>query len=96
MSLPSDECPLCELPLDQCVHGNQKAARLDREMRGVRPADCTEGEDGPTIGASMPGTCQTCGGEIEVGEQITHISSGWVHARSKPEQQPNDVSFEGI
>lgn len=92
----SGHCEHCDMSKAYCPHGNAGAAQAVREefSRAARRTGCTEGEFGPTIDASIPGECVTCGGRIEVGSRITHISEGWVHADLPA--RSNDVSFEGF
>lgn len=88
-------CDLCEMTMAYCPHGNVEAARaVEAEFGHARHGDdCTGGEDGPTIEASIPGRCVTCDAKIEVGDRITHVTDGWVHA--KPERDETGL-FEGI
>lgn len=86
MSLDAEWCDHCEMVKMYCPHGNPGVAKPPR------PLDCTEGEDGPTIEASIPGECATCGDRIAKGDRITHVLDGWVHAA--PERKPS--SSEGL
>lgn len=90
-------CDLCDLPEAQCIHGNQRAARIDREMRG-RTSDLTI--DGPTIAATQKSPCPGCGEWIEEGEMIVHTVDGWAHQACgvNPDKAPEtDASmFDGI
>lgn len=86
-------CTLCEMQKAYCPHGNPTAAEaVAEEFSHARiSGDCTQGETGPTITAQIHSECVTCGREIDLGDRITHISDGWVHAR--PEEE---IDFGGI
>ena len=86
-------CLHCDMEKAYCPHGNPEAAKvIEQETQFRVRRDCTEGQDGPTIDASMEGRCVGCDGKIEVGDRITHISEGWVHAKVEPQTG----LFEGI
>lgn len=92
-------CDFCDLPKATCPHGNPG---VDDQPTGFRIAnrDCTDGEDGPTIEAHIPGECVSCLGPIEPGDRITHIREGWVHGgpvkvQSRPPSTDSSM-FEGM
>lgn len=92
-------CDFCDLPEVQCVHGDKRAAAIDREMRG-KTADLTI--DGPTIMATQSHPCPGCPDHVIVGQTIVHTVDGWAHQACglgvSPDRPPStDPSmFDGI